>query len=53
MVYNIIIIPILGIAIDCSLVKVEGAPLYSLVVIVTLNEVTNEVESRLTTTYTC
>ena len=52
MIHNIIVIPILGVAIDWSVFKVEGSPLYSLVVIVTLNVVANEIVSRLITTDT-
>ena len=40
----------MGVAIDWSWFKVEGSPLYSLVVIVTLNVVVNEIVSRLITT---
>ena len=47
-----IIIPTLGVAIDWSSVKVEGSPLYSLVVTVTLKALANEMVSRLTTTDT-
>ena len=50
-IHNVIFIPSLD-AIDCSSVKVERSPLYSLVVSVTLNVVANEIVSRLITTDT-